>query len=242
VIIKFPTGLYDLPVAPSDNRSVTFTISNEEPPRTNLIFPKIPPGIVDRKRTPKTITLVERRGSVGDLIFSVSRAARIKEGNNAQQFETGQILSFGDVPLLSLDPMLVSEKTETQHDLNRFDYSSLGVTAEEQQLIANSSISTHNALVDRLNDLKRQRADAEIIVNSQQKIINEATRNIEALEIIADSSAETSDDVLSLIGKLKLKRQEAFTARNAASALANMVAIEADEVVSELRTVATVLK
>jgi hypothetical protein len=242
VIIRFPTGLYDLPSEPSDSRSVSFVISTQEPPRTDLLFPKVPQGIKARKRVPKTITLVERRGSVGDLAFSVSRASRVQEGNNAKQFETGQILSFGDAPLRALDPMVVAEKTETQHDLNKFDYESLGITDEEQQLISDTSLNTHDALMERLNQLKQTRADAEVEVNTQQKIVNEANRNIEALEVIADSSAETSDDVLDLIDKLKKRRQEALNARDIASTVANQSATESEQVVSELRTVATVLK
>jgi|10_taG_2_1085330.scaffolds.fasta_scaffold00044_50 hypothetical protein len=242
MIIKFPTGLYDLPSSPSDNQSVTFLVSNLAPPRTSLVYPKIPPGIVDRKHSAKIISLVERRGGVGDLIFNVSRGSRVQEGSNSKQFEIGQVLVFGDSPLKSLSPMLVSEKTETQHDLNRFDYEALGLTDEEQQLIKDSSIDTHDALTDRLNVLKKDRADAEVEVNTQQKLINEATRNIEALEVIADSSAQTSDDVLDLIGKLTQKKQTAFTARDTASELANALAAEAESVVTELRTVATVLK
>lgn len=242
MIINFPTGLYDLPTVPSDSRSVTFTISNEEPPRTNLVYPKIPLGIVDRKKTPNSLSLLERRSSFGGLIFSVSRASRVATGNNAHQFETGQVLSFGDTPLRVVSPMLVSEKTETQHDLNRFDYQSLNITAAEQQLIADASISTHDMLVGQLNELKRQRADAEIELNTQQKIINEATRNIEALAVIADNSVGTVGDIEALIEKLERKRQEAFEARDAASSAADAAAAEADLVVARLRAVATVLK
>ena len=115
-------------------------------------------------------------------------------------------------------------------------------TEEEQQLIADSSLNTHDALMDRLNQLKQTRADAEITVNTQQKIVNEANRNIEALEVIADSSAETSDDVLDLIDKLKQRRQEALNTRDAASVVANQAATEAEQIVTELRTVAVVLK
>ena len=191
---------------------------------------------------PKTLSLAERRSNLGDLIFTVSRAYRVIEGNNSKQFETGHILSFDESPTKEADPMLVPKNTETQHDLNKFDYDLLGISAEEQQIIENQSLNTHDILMDRLNNLKRMRADSEVIVNTQQKIINEANRNIEALEIIADSSSETSNEVLDLIVKLQNKRQEALIKRDAAVIEANRSASEADRVVSELRTVGTVLK
>jgi len=241
MIIKFPTGLYDLPSDPSNNTSVTFTVSNERPPRTNLVYPKIPDGLNSRKRVPRDLALKERRGSVGDLVFSVSRASRNTEGNNAKQFELGQILDFSDAPLQTVDPMLVSPVTETQHDLNRFDYESLGVSEAEQQLIADNSLVVHDNLMIELNRLKELRANTEVVINVQQKRINEANRNIDAMVIMAENTSDNVD-LLLLVDKLRETRQLAFDTRDAAVAEANLYAEQAEDIVTKLRTVATVLK
>jgi hypothetical protein len=243
MIIKFPTGFYEtvLPQEPQDGGNVTFTISNNPPPRTNLVFPKIPPGIVDRKREPKTIELLDRRDVVGDLVFTVSRSSRSVEGSNNREFETGQVLEFSDAPLQTLEPMLVGEATQTQHDTNRLNYDALGVDEEEQQLIADSSLIAHKNLAEQLNIARQQRANAEQEVTAQQKIINDSNRALRALESIQDSTAGTDSDVTELIQKLQLKRDEAFVARDTATGAANAFADEANRLVDEIRNVSTVL-
>lgn len=243
MIIKFPTGFYEtiLPQEPEDGGNVTFTISNQAPPRTNLVFPKIPPGIVDRKKEPKTIELFNRRDVIGDLVFTISQSSRKEEGSNNKVFETGQVLDFSDAPLKSLDPMLVGSKTQTQHDTNRLNYDALGVNEEEQQLIADSSLLVHKDLSDQLNAVRQQRADSEQLVVANQKIINDANRTIDSLEVIQDSSSETDSDVDALIQKLKLKKDEALSLRDQAADEANTLAVQAVALVDEIRTVGTVL-
>lgn len=241
MIVKYPTGLYRdvLPTEPQDGGNVTFTISNTTPPRTNLVFPKIPAGLVDRGREiPPPVDILHNRQYLGDLIFSVSSSKRNAVGNNSRQFEIGQVLEFGQGSGKAVDPMLVSPVTEIQHNTNAFDYASLGVTADEQEIIAQQSLRTHDQLTDELNSLKQRRADAEVDINTQQKIINETNRTLSALEVIADTSA----DVQALVRKLKKKRDEAFAARDLAVKNANNYATEADTVLSKLRAVSVVLK
>ncbi len=241
MIIKYPTGLYRdvLPVEPQDRGNVTFTVSNTTPPRTNLVFPKIPAGLVDRGREiPPPVDITKNRQYLGDLIFSISSSKRKAVGNNSRQFEIGQVLEFGQGTGKAVDPMLVSPVTEIQHNNNVLDYATLGVTAEEQGVIARASLKTHDTLTDELNALKQKRADAEIDINSQQKVINETNRTLSALEVISDSSGE----VVILIRKLKKKRDDAFAARDLAVKNANDYAAKADEVLAKLRAVAVVLK
>lgn len=243
MIVRFPTGLYSniLPQEPQDGGNVTYTISNNPPPRTNLVFPKIPPGIVDRKRTPRDLEILRRREVVGDLAFTISQSRRDAEGSDDKVFETGQILEFSDAPLKSLDPMLVSQKTETQHDTGRINYEPLGVDDEDQQRISDASLVTHKSLADQLNLVRQQRQNAEQIVVANQKIINDSNRTIEALQVIQNQSPTTDSDVDDLITKLEQKKQEAFTARDQATEAANALAAEATRIQDELRTVSTVL-
>jgi hypothetical protein len=243
MIIKFPTGFYEtvIPQNPQDGGNVTFVISNTEPPRANLTFPKIPLGIVDRKKQPKTIGLLDRRDTVDDLVFTISQSSRTEEGNNNRQFETGQVLEFSDSPIKLIDPMLVGNTTQTQHDVNRLNYDALGVDAEEQQLIADSSLVVYRDLSDQLNTVRQRRRDSESLVTSNQKVINDTDRALKGLVIIQNSSPTTDSDVDDLIIKLGLRRSEAFEARDEATEVANTAAAEASVLVDEIRTVGTIL-
>ena len=244
MIIKFPTGLYSniLPQSLQDSGNVTFTISNSTPPRTNLIFPKIPSGIVDRKRSIRSSDILKRRSVIGDLVFTISQSSRNDEGTNDKTFETGQVLEFSDVPLKSLNPMLVGRKTQIQHDTTRINYQPLDVNEDDQQLINDASLLTHKNLSDQLNLVRQQRKNAEQLVGANQKIINDSNRTINALKIIQDQTTTTESDVDRLIIKLELKKTEAFVVRGAATEAANALAAEATRIQDELRIVSTVLK
>ena len=244
MIVKFPTGLYSniLPQSPQDVGNITFTISNSPPPRTNLIFPKVPPGIVDRKRGLRDPDVLRRRDVVGDVVFSITQSKRSAEGDGNKTFETGQVLEFSDAPLKSLNPMLVSPKTLTQHNTNRINYEGLDVDDEDQQFINDLSLLTHKNLQAMLNDVRQQRKNAEQLVEQNQKIINDSNRTLNALKVIQDQSASTDSDVDDLIAKIEQKRDEAFTARNQATEAANALAAESSRILDELRTVSTVLK
>jgi uncharacterized phage infection (PIP) family protein YhgE len=206
-----------------------------------LVFPKIPPGIVDRRKTPRDPEILRRRDVVGDLAFTISQSRRDTEGSNNKVFETGQILEFSDGPLKTLDPMLVSPKTETQHDVTRINYEPLGVDEDDQQLISDASLLTHKNLADQLNLVRQQRKNAEEVVVANQKIINDSNRTINALKVIQDQSPTTDSDVDELIQKLEQKKDDAFTARDQATEAANALAAEATRLQNELRTVSTVL-
>lgn len=244
MIINFPTGLYRtiLPSKPEDRGNVTYTISNNQPPRTNLLFPKITRGIIDRKRKPRVIDLFDRRQTQGGLIFSVSSASRSNQGNNARIYEIGQVLEFSDAPVQTIEPMFVSPKSETRHDTNQFDYQALGLSEEEVNIINQQSLLTKELLTEQLNIARENRSNAEVEINTQQKIINDTTRNIDALQIIIDNSAETDPGVDALVDKFTESRNKAFVARDKAKAEANLYAAEAAELQDKLRTVSTVVK
>lgn len=244
MIIDFPTGLYNtvLPQLPSDRGNITFEISNNPPPRTNLLFPKITKGITNRKRPEKTIDIFSRRSTQGDLIFSISSAGRSSEGNNARVYEIGQVLEFSDAPIEVIDPMLVAPKSETRHDTNKFDYEALNISDDEVAVINEQSLLTQEALTQKLNIARENRSNAEVEIRNQQKIINDTTRNINALQVVVDNSEETDPSVDELINKFVEQRDAAFTARDQAKTDANQYAAEASEIQDQLRVIATVVK
>lgn len=243
MIITSPTGLYAtvLPSEPSDSRSVTFTISNEPPPRTNLLFPKIPAGVLFRSRNPTIIDSTTRRQSVGEMLFGVSKGSRSIPGNNARQFEIGQILEFTDAELQELEPMLVSDRTETRHDINLLDLPGLGLSEQEIDTIAEQSQLAQESLTVKLNDLKRVRSDAEKRISANQRVVNESNKTISALEVTIEQISDTSG-LDEMIEKLKDTRDEASAKIRADTAIANDAAAESTLVLDQLRSLTTVVK
>lgn len=251
MLIRYPTGFYLSSYSEESlkDKSLTYLISNTNPPRTDLIYAKIPMGVLLISREPKDTNVINRRKiSFGDLIYSISKAARSSEGNNSRQYELGQVLEFNEASGKDVDPMLVSEVTEVQHDTNRLDYSSMGLTEEEQNAIEEISLAAQIDLTNRLNELKRLRSNTEEAINTSQKIINETTRTIDSLEITLSeaptygSLATELANVEDIIIKLKAKRDEAFVDRDNNITLANFYASESAKVIDRLRTVGVLVK
>ena len=240
MIVRYPTGLYStvLPKLPSDRGNVTYLISTTTPPRSNLLFPKVPIGLVEKKRPDKNVIIVDRRNTFGDLVFSVSKSNRTETGNNVRQFEIGQILEFASTPQSSVDPMLVSNKTEIRHDTNMLDYNQMGLTSDDEDEIAQLALATQIELTNKLNILRQSRIDAEQIINVNQKVINDTTKTINALTV----TGSVGLSVGLLIDKLNKKRDEAILNRDAAINDANVYSNESAVTLDQLRTISTLVK
>lgn len=219
---------------------MTFTISNNPPPRTNLIFPKISTGLVLRQRDVTKEPISSRRQIVGKLIFSTSSARRTTLGSNARQYELGQVLSFDEAETVEVTPMLVNPITEIRHDTNVLDDRSMGLSQEDSITIAAASLQVQDLLTDQLNSLKKRHVDAQTVITIQQKLMNELDKTISALNVV--QTQVPNDDIAALMEKLELQRTSALEIRDANILLANDLANQADEVLTQLRTVAVVVK
>lgn len=242
MIIRFPTGFYKtvLPQQPSDSTSVTFTISNTDPPRTELIFPKLPTGVETRQRLEE---LEFDRTQLGDLIFTVSEAEKSEINNNANLFEVGQIIEFGENSEATVDPMFVAPKTEVRHDTSKFDYSAMGLDEDDIFVLESSSSQRLIILQDQLNVLKQDRANAEQVISEKQKLINDLDRNINAISLLVDDTTNPTDsDIAEVLDKLEAKRQVVIQERDEAVAAANTASAQASIVSDQLRTMSTIVK
>ena len=243
MIINSPTGLYKnvIPAAPSNSGNVTYTISMADPPRISELYPKIPEGVSNRKKLLKTITTTPRK-SVGGLAFTTSKASATTASNNVKQFGMGQVLEFGSVNVRAVDPMLVSNKTEYKHDVAVIDYDKLGVDIDGQLIVGEASFVVHKKLSDKLNDLKELRANSEVLINNNQKIINETRRTTGALKVIVDQSDEYDNEINELIVQLDVKLSDAVNAKDIAVSDANKHAADAKVISDELRKISLVMK
>jgi len=243
MIVNSPTGLYKsvIPSVPSDSGNVTYIISMTNPPKISELYPRIPKGVTIRRKSLKTATTTPRN-SVGKLAFTTSKATATVIRNNIKQFEIGQVLEFGNVSIRAVDPMLVSGKTEFKHDVTIIDYDKLGINTVGQSVVDEASFIIHKKLSEKLNDLKELRANSEILINDNQKIINETNRTIGALKVIVDQSDEYDSEINELIAQLNSKSIEAVVNRDLAVDSANEYAADAIIVSDELRKISLVMK
>lgn len=243
MIIRYPTAYYAdiIPKRPADSGNITYTISNEEPPRSDLLFQKIPLGIENKQREQLPIDPVVRRNTFGQLLYSVSRSSAIAEGNNSQQYNIGQVIEFQPVNQVAVDIMLVGGKTETRHDVNIVDYDRIGISEDELLVMSRASLKTQQKLVDELNRIKRLRGDAEQTINVQQKLINDINRTIKSLEITMSQIGQ-DDDMQMILDKLRLNLEKAITSRDKAVSDANEYASDANVILEKLRSVEVLVK
>jgi hypothetical protein len=138
--------------------------------------------------------------------------------------------------------------TEIRHDTNLIDYAALGLTKEEQDAMASASFAAQADLANQLNNVRQLRANAEQEADVQQKVINDVTRTIDGLTVTLNNNAVTgtlgteADVIESIIAKLVIKRNSAFTARDAAIKNANDLASQATAIANQFRTVGSMVK
>lgn len=242
MIINFPTGLYStkLPSLPSDRGNVTFVISNDTPSRTNLVYPKVPQAIIEKPKIAREKSPLFRRPTMGELVFTVAKTSVAEAGNSEKVFETGQILEFNEVPIKSIDPMLVTDKTEIQHNVTQINYEGLDLTETELANIQANSLIIYEQLNQQLNKIREDRKNNEQIISTNQKIINDADRTIKALTVINENGF--SSDINDLIVKMLDKKAIAQNQVEQAVILSNELAIRATDAQDQIRAIATVVK
>lgn len=186
MIIRFPTALYTsiIPQNPQDGGNITYTISNEDPPRSFLVFSELPPSIELRQRPPRTLDPVTRREALDDRAFTSLTASPTSAGSNKKIVEIGQVLEFTDAPVADLVPMLVTDKNEFQHNTNLLDLSGLGISEDDINTINSSATELMKTLDDELNSLIIQRRNIEVALSENKKSQNENTKAIDALQVL----------------------------------------------------------
>lgn len=237
MIVKFPTGFYQevLPKGPSDRGNVTFTVSNSDPPRTKLLFTKIPIGLARKTRPDLIYTDPERALDFSKLAHSSSRASPSVLGSNTKQFEAGQTIDFGtqgSVPTLS--PMLVSPATEVRHDTNLLDLSGLGVSDDEQGDVSTAAYALYKDIADRLNATVQARTDTETALATTQKLLNEANKALASLAVMIAESPSTDGSLGDLQVRLLAKKTALEATKVEQVALANSLAAGATDLQAKL--------
>ena len=72
MIIRYPTGLYNLFGSINDAPNITWHISNNNPPRSNDVIIKIPLSEEIRQAPISSIDRKVRRKAYGDLVYTIN--------------------------------------------------------------------------------------------------------------------------------------------------------------------------
>lgn len=240
MIIKYPTGLYAsvLPKNPQDAGNVTYTISDTAPPRGANQSTLLPLGVMLQRRGALTYTATQRRLAVGLLAYSMSSGGQTITSSTTKMFEAGQVLEFDDVAAVTVDPMLVAQDTSIRHDTNTLDYGALGLGTDDISTITSGASAALASLQDQLTALKQQRADAEATIATLQTQINEATKTIAAVQVLAGLEA----DVAPILAKLQATLAGLEAAQVAEIESANGYAAQASAVLDQITSVAQLVR
>lgn len=227
MIISRPTGLYSsiLPKGPDDPTSVVYTISYDEPPRSTLAFTHIPTGVEMRPRPERPLDPSIRRVNRGQLVFTTkdNKPTKVQEGNSL--FYVGQILGFDQV--VAQDIITVNSAIDTEHDQYYVNGDDIGLDAESMNAVSQGAEEAQKVILADLQVLQKQQDDLQVVIVTQQKIINEANRVIEGLDVILATSPDNEP-----IKAAKAKAQQALETAQATS----------DAAVTELNTLPTLIK
>jgi hypothetical protein len=204
-----------------------------DPPNGTLTEVQLPAAIERRQRS-----AIDTTKPNGQRIYTNTLSNASSIGSAKKQYEVGQVLEFVTSEESALQPMLVADTLEIQHNTNILDLSSLGVSESDITAINNSADTQFTTLNDELNIVRQERIDTEVAISENQKNQNETQKAIDALvQLVAyDSSLQ------SVLDSLKIKLAEFVAQANILIAAANEQASIASDLESQILAVAQMVR
>jgi len=203
MILKYPTGFYREQLQKFVNETnVTYNISNNAPTRSNIVFQKVPDGISYIKIRQRK----SNRSDLGNLIYTDSNGSRVTMSSGHKNKNTGDFLEFSDL-VNAINTVEAAENTSAiSHDLNYLDYTKMGLSPDEVELMQVELRSEFESKTIMVNNLKTSLANNNISIQNLSKQINELNSTIAALKLT--NSAAMVGIVVRLeakVGVLKLE-------------------------------------
>lgn len=244
IITDSSTGLYDLPVKPTDVGNITFTVS-AGPPQSKIVFAvKLPIGIALRERAIPLRDQSVRRAAVGQLIYTNTGGGNVGRQDGTKQFEVGQVLEFEEEQTTGQVITQAETLDSIRHDLNVFDLDNVGLSTDNiaaLNLIAATAFDTANI---KLNDLTKQRAIVDAELNSIQKQLNEVSRTIGGIDALLAMSVSDADAAAlnAMRAQLVDKQTALISEQEALITSGNDLASQITATINALRTSAALVR
>jgi hypothetical protein len=233
MIINFPTALYTS-VLPGINQpgNITYTISNQNPPKSTSTFLQLPRTEEIRKSPQATYTKSEKRKFYSDLIFNITIPSLSTEGNGSNTFEIGQFLDFTDNTEVQSDPYSLAS-IELRQDTGVVNYKKYGLSKSEYDNIVNIAEQKMNDISDEINVVGTRLNDNKENISSNQSDINESTKLYDNIVLVLGSDSDEAKKVQSKIDGYNQLKADLLTERD--NLLTNLDALRTD--LSKIREV-----
>jgi hypothetical protein len=176
MIIKYPTALYNT-ILPGQNQSgnVTYTISNNNPPKSKSTFLQLPRSEEIRKSPSRIYTKYENRKFVGNLVFNITVPTLATEGSGIKTFEIGQFLDFSNEDIENPDPYSLNS-IELRQDTNVVNYSKYGLSKDEYNNLVKIAEKKMDDINNQINIIATNLNNNKENISSNQSDINESTK------------------------------------------------------------------
>ena len=213
MIILAPTGLYDtiLP-GPLDSGNITYTISNSSPPRSSETFVQLPLSEEIRKSPQRLFNKQESRKYSGKLIFDISVPGPSTDGHGDMQYETGEILEFGNENG-STDPY-TPDRVELRQDTKIVDFERAGLSEADYIKLHEASAEMINVLTNNINIVSTKIKSNASDIESNQSDINNANNILKNIEVVLGQDSEAAEKVRQKLLDYNLEKEQLLNRRS----------------------------
>lgn len=195
MIINYPTALYRSVLPASDESgNITYTISNQDPPKSLSIFLQLPRNEEIRKQPNRTYSKEDKRQFSSNLVFNLTIPSLSTEGSGSKTFEIGQFLDFTSEIEAIPDPYSL-ESIELRQDTNVVDYKKFGLDESEYINIVKIAGKRMDDISNEINTIGTRLNNNKENVSSNQSDINESTKLYNNIVLILGANSEQAKKV-----------------------------------------------
>lgn len=222
MIIRYPTGFYKtvLPVTGDDDTSVTFTISNTEPPRVALNFIQLPYS--SRLQSLGWNRQRKNRAAFGNLAMTAMSTKHWKPVDGFKVTNIGQILEFGEAS--RAEPAKAEDANyNLRHDVSYIDLQRIGIGDSES--IHDSVREAFDIAITKLNNLRAELARQATDLASVQTKTSDAQKAKNAVV-----AAGLTDVAVSIQQKITLLNSQAAAISTEVNSLNEQIRRTTDDI------------
>lgn len=216
MIFNAPSGLYTpiLPVSPSDPGNITFTISNNNPPRSGTTFIRLPPSEELKPVPDRVYTKLEKRQFYSDLIYNITTSGPSDSDSGSSQFEIGEVLDFTEDDAQEADPYQL-ESILLQQNTKVPDFEVAGISQEDYNAIVRASEAKIEELTLFIRQVSTSLKNNGSLISKNQASINQSTALLENTIVVLGEEDPITVKIKTNIEGLEIEKGTLLESRSA---------------------------